>query len=205
MPPYCASSRSLENPPPQTNPFRRSQSISDIIVYVRRVFTLLINLNHREFLLLVSSVTETDNRELVVSLMVAYIFKAMTNLANDIRLKAFEFLDLVLEFYPPSLPLYAEKNDAGQRVLHAFEDDMPARSTGLPFIIKKLKDLLVLLQNLMGRLLHEICVMVPSSGFLEKFKSSLCCLYYFSHLDSHFLKTISRCCLCPNLDPHVLF
>ncbi|KAI9076416.1 hypothetical protein K1719_041651 [Acacia pycnantha] len=53
---------------------------------------------------------EEDNRELVVSLMVAYIFKAMTNLANDIRLKAFEFLDLVLEFYPPSLPLYAEKD-----------------------------------------------------------------------------------------------
>ncbi|XP_028777518.1 uncharacterized protein LOC114734142 [Neltuma alba] len=138
---------------------------------------------------------EEDNPELVVSLLMAYIFKAMTHLAIDIRLKAFEFLDLVLEFYPPSLPLYAEKifqnyddilrknqcylqekgklkvalvglvrclsllpwnkgetdlhdkNDAGQRVLHAFEDDMPARSTGFPLIIKKLKDLVPVLLN----------------------------------------------------------
>ncbi|KAK4281718.1 hypothetical protein QN277_013179 [Acacia crassicarpa] len=34
----------------------------------------------------------------------------MTHSANNIRLKAFEFLDLVLEFYPPSLPSYAEKD-----------------------------------------------------------------------------------------------
>ncbi|KAK4275424.1 hypothetical protein QN277_018510 [Acacia crassicarpa] len=138
---------------------------------------------------------EEDNQELVVSLLMAYGFKAMTYLSFDIRLKAFEFLDLVLEFYPPSLPLYAEKifqnyadilrnnqcyfqdkgklkvvlvglvrclsllpwnkretdlhdkNDTGQRVLHAFEDDMPARSTGFPLIIKKLKDLVPILLN----------------------------------------------------------
>ncbi|KAI9115572.1 hypothetical protein K1719_013241 [Acacia pycnantha] len=138
---------------------------------------------------------EEDNQELVVSLLMAYTFKAMTYLSIDIRLKAFEFLDLVLEFYPPSLPLYAEKifqnyddilrnnqcyfqdkgklkvvlvglvrclsllpwnkretdlhdkNDAEQRVLHAFEDDMPTRSTEFPLIIKKLKDLLPILLN----------------------------------------------------------
>lgn len=50
-----------------------------------------------------------DNQELLVSLIMAYIFNAMTHLAIDVRLMAFKFLDLVVENYPPSFFLYAEK------------------------------------------------------------------------------------------------
>ncbi|XP_027928988.1 uncharacterized protein LOC114185458 isoform X2 [Vigna unguiculata] len=39
-----------------------------------------------------------------------YIFNAMTHLSADVRMMAFDFFDLMLEFYPPSFtPLYAEK------------------------------------------------------------------------------------------------
>lgn len=41
--------------------------------------------------------------------MMTYIFNAMTNLAIDIRLMAFKFFDLVVQFYPPCFSLYAEK------------------------------------------------------------------------------------------------
>lgn len=41
--------------------------------------------------------------------MMAYIFNAMTNLAIDVRLMAFKFSDLVVQYYPPSFFLYAEK------------------------------------------------------------------------------------------------
>jgi pre-rRNA-processing protein IPI1 len=41
--------------------------------------------------------------------MMAYIFNAMTHLAVDIRIMAFDFLDLTLEFYPLSFSSYAEK------------------------------------------------------------------------------------------------
>ncbi|MED6111713.1 hypothetical protein PIB30_054890, partial [Stylosanthes scabra] len=50
-----------------------------------------------------------DNQELIISLLMAYIFNAMTHLAFDIRIMAFDFLDLVLQFYPPSFSNYAEK------------------------------------------------------------------------------------------------
>ncbi|XP_022638135.1 uncharacterized protein LOC106763108 isoform X4 [Vigna radiata var. radiata] len=51
-----------------------------------------------------------DNQELVVSLLMPYIFNAMTHFSVDVRMMAFDFLDLILEFYPPSFsPLYAEK------------------------------------------------------------------------------------------------
>ncbi|KAL2576601.1 hypothetical protein AAZV13_16G085400 [Glycine max] len=51
-----------------------------------------------------------DNQELIVSLLVPYIFNAMTHLVVDVRMMAFDFLDLILEFYPPSFsPSYAEK------------------------------------------------------------------------------------------------
>ncbi|XP_012574851.1 uncharacterized protein [Cicer arietinum] len=134
-----------------------------------------------------------DNQELITSLMMAYIFNAMTHLAVGIRIMAFDFLDLVLEFYPSSFSSYAEKifqnyveilrenqyylqdkeklkdtivglvhclsllpwnkleadlqnkDDIGQRLLHAFEDDTSMSSNGFSHIIMKLKDLVPIL------------------------------------------------------------
>ncbi|KAJ7974885.1 testis-expressed sequence 10 protein [Quillaja saponaria] len=57
-----------------------------------------------------------DNQVLVMSLLMSYIFNAMTHLAIDVRLMAFKFFDLVLEFYPPSFLLHAEK------ILQNYED-----------------------------------------------------------------------------------
>ncbi|ESR43310.1 hypothetical protein CICLE_v10011038mg [Citrus x clementina] len=136
-----------------------------------------------------------DNQGPFVSLMVAYIFNAMTHLAVDVRLMAFKFFDLVVQYYPPSFSLYADKvlqnyedilrknqfyledkaklrsalaglvrclsllpcnkrkvdsseeNMAGQKILHAFELDMPAESSGFSSITKKLKDLVPVLVN----------------------------------------------------------
>ncbi|XP_054819603.1 uncharacterized protein LOC129318695 isoform X2 [Prosopis cineraria] len=178
------------------------------------------------FKLVILAGCEEDNQELVVSLLMTSIFQAMTHLAIDIRLKAFEFLDLVLEFYPPSLPLYAEKifqiyddilrknqcylqergklkvalvglvrclsllpwqkqetnlhdkNDAGQRVLHAFEDDMPARSTGFPLIIKKLKDLLPVLLNTFQEFIPQALASPKLDGM-----SSACMLSILNCID----------------------
>ncbi|PIM98635.1 hypothetical protein CDL12_28882 [Handroanthus impetiginosus] len=48
--------------------------------------------------------------------MMAYIFNAMTHLAIDVRLMAFKFFDLVVQFYPSSLSFYAEK------ILQNFKD-----------------------------------------------------------------------------------
>ncbi|KAL7096477.1 hypothetical protein ACP275_10G081900 [Erythranthe tilingii] len=59
-----------------------------------------------------------DNQGPLVSLMMAYIFDAMTNLALDVRLMAFKILDLVVQFYPSSFALYAEK------ILPKYEDIM---------------------------------------------------------------------------------
>ncbi|KAG4938837.1 hypothetical protein JHK84_045028 [Glycine max] len=54
---------------------------------------------------------KVDNQELIVSLLMPYIFNAMTHLVVDVRMMAFDFLDLILEFYPPSFsPSYAEKD-----------------------------------------------------------------------------------------------
>ncbi|KAL2901024.1 Testis-expressed protein 10-like protein, partial [Bienertia sinuspersici] len=44
-----------------------------------------------------------------ISLIMAYIFKAMTHLAIDVRFMAFKFFDLVVQNYPPSFSTYAEK------------------------------------------------------------------------------------------------
>ncbi|KAK7294692.1 hypothetical protein RJT34_17585 [Clitoria ternatea] len=137
-----------------------------------------------------------DNQELIISLLMAYIFNAMTHLAVDVRIMAFDFLDLVLEFYPPSFSPYAEKifenyedilrknqyylqdkgklkdvlaglvrclsllpwnkgetdlhnkDDTGQKVLHAFEEaDMSMSLNGFSHIIKNLKDLVPVLVN----------------------------------------------------------
>lgn len=52
--------------------------------------------------------------------MMAYIFNAMTHLAVDIRIMAFDFLDLVLEFYPPSFSSHAEKVVLFVHIVNAF-------------------------------------------------------------------------------------
>ncbi|GAV57315.1 Ipi1_N domain-containing protein [Cephalotus follicularis] len=57
-----------------------------------------------------------DNRGPFVSLMMTYIFNAMTHLAIDVRLMAFNFFDLVMQFYPSCFSLYTEK------ILQNYED-----------------------------------------------------------------------------------
>ncbi|KAG7556642.1 Armadillo-type fold [Arabidopsis suecica] len=50
-----------------------------------------------------------DNKGLVVSRLMPYIFTSMTNSSIEVRLMAFKFFHLVLEYYPPTFSLYAEK------------------------------------------------------------------------------------------------
>ncbi|TYG54114.1 hypothetical protein ES288_D09G163000v1 [Gossypium darwinii] len=133
-----------------------------------------------------------DNQGLLISLLMTYIFNAMTNLAIDIRMMAFKFFDLVVQYYPPCFSLYAEKilqsyedilrknqyyledkgklrttlsglvrclsllpskkpesekGISGDRMIHAFEPDAPTANTGISTIIKKLKDLVLVLIN----------------------------------------------------------
>lgn len=45
----------------------------------------------------------------MVSLLMPYIFSAMADSAIDIRLMAFKFFHLVVQYYPPTFSLYAEK------------------------------------------------------------------------------------------------
>ncbi|KAE8098634.1 hypothetical protein FH972_016679 [Carpinus fangiana] len=64
---------------------------------------------YRLFKSVIFPTCKEDNQELFISLIMAYIFNAMTHLAIDVRLMAFKFLDLVVENHPPSFFLYAEK------------------------------------------------------------------------------------------------
>ncbi|XP_024016946.1 uncharacterized protein LOC21387601 isoform X3 [Morus notabilis] len=57
-----------------------------------------------------------DNQGVFISLLTAYIFSAMTHLAIEVRLMAFKFFDLVVQYYPNSFFLYAEK------ILQNYED-----------------------------------------------------------------------------------
>ncbi|KAG8376816.1 hypothetical protein BUALT_Bualt09G0103200 [Buddleja alternifolia] len=57
-----------------------------------------------------------DNQGPLVSLMMAYTFHAMTHLAIEVRLMAFKFFDLIVQFFPSSFSLYAEK------ILQKYED-----------------------------------------------------------------------------------
>uniref|UniRef100_A0A7C9EBQ9 Uncharacterized protein n=1 Tax=Opuntia streptacantha TaxID=393608 RepID=A0A7C9EBQ9_OPUST len=50
-----------------------------------------------------------DNQGALISLVMAYIFNAMTHLSIDVRLMAFKFFDLVVQNYPPAFFSYAEK------------------------------------------------------------------------------------------------
>ncbi|KAK6145745.1 hypothetical protein DH2020_022565 [Rehmannia glutinosa] len=86
-----------------------------------------------------------DNQGPLVSLMMAYIFNAMTHLAIDVRLMAFKFFDLVVQFYPSAFSLYAEKDIPAHDILHAFEPEVAREPIGLTDIIKPLKDLLPIL------------------------------------------------------------
>nr|GEX73374.1 testis-expressed sequence 10 protein-like [Tanacetum cinerariifolium] len=50
-----------------------------------------------------------ENQGTFISLMMAYVFNAMTHLSIDVRLMAFKFFDLVVRHYPASFSMYAEK------------------------------------------------------------------------------------------------
>nr|GEV77408.1 hypothetical protein [Tanacetum cinerariifolium] len=50
-----------------------------------------------------------ENQGTFISLMMAYVFNAMTHLSIDVRLMAFKFFDLVVQHYPVSFSMYAEK------------------------------------------------------------------------------------------------
>nr|GEZ24577.1 armadillo-like helical [Tanacetum cinerariifolium] len=50
-----------------------------------------------------------ENQGTFISLMMAYVFNAMTHLPIDVRLMAFKFFDLVVQHYPVSFSMYAEK------------------------------------------------------------------------------------------------
>ncbi|KAL9811648.1 putative testis-expressed protein 10/pre-rRNA-processing protein Ipi1 [Arabidopsis thaliana] len=52
---------------------------------------------------------EDINKGLMVSSLMPYIFTAMTKSSIEVRLMAFKFFRLVLEFYSPTFSLYAEK------------------------------------------------------------------------------------------------
>lgn len=50
-----------------------------------------------------------DNQRIMVLLLMPFIFLAMADSLIDVRLMAFEFMHLVVEYYPPTFSLYAEK------------------------------------------------------------------------------------------------
>lgn len=50
-----------------------------------------------------------DNQRIMVLLLRPSIFLAMADSLIDVRLMAFDFLHLVVEYYPPTFFLYAEK------------------------------------------------------------------------------------------------
>ncbi|KAF2289624.1 hypothetical protein GH714_037565 [Hevea brasiliensis] len=70
-----------------------------------------------------SALLVQDNQRPFISLMMAYIFNAMTHLAIEVRLMAFKFFDLIVQHYPAVFPLYAEKVVLGQDLLHAYEPE----------------------------------------------------------------------------------
>ncbi|PQM43328.1 uncharacterized protein Pyn_03782 [Prunus yedoensis var. nudiflora] len=67
-----------------------------------------------------------------------------------------------------------EKNDAGQRILHAFEPDLPAKSAGCSDIIPKLKDLVPVLVNCFQDFIPE----VQTGSLLDKQSFDCSCPYF---------------------------
>ncbi|KAK4371770.1 hypothetical protein RND71_007154 [Anisodus tanguticus] len=57
-----------------------------------------------------------DSKGPINSLMMTYIFNAMTHMAIEVRLMAFKFFDLLIQYFPSSFLLYAEK------ILQNYED-----------------------------------------------------------------------------------
>ncbi|XP_049371203.1 uncharacterized protein LOC125836149 isoform X1 [Solanum verrucosum] len=57
-----------------------------------------------------------DNKGPINSLMMTYIFNAMTHMAIEVRLMAFKFFDLLIQYFPSCFLLYAEK------ILQNYED-----------------------------------------------------------------------------------
>ncbi|XP_030525125.1 uncharacterized protein LOC115737229 isoform X2 [Rhodamnia argentea] len=178
------------------------------------------------------------NQRPFVSLMMAYIFNAMTHLAVDVRLMAFRFLGLVVLHYPPTFLLYAEKilqsyedilckhqlfaqdrsklktalaglmcclsllpcNDqeddasekktAGKRLLHGFEQDAYASSSGYTLVLQKLKDLVPVLINCLREILSVVHTM-PSLEF-QSFDCMLCILQSIDRAVKFFISRIDK-------------
>ncbi|CAL9106528.1 unnamed protein product [Musa acuminata var. zebrina] len=87
----------------------------------------------------------------IISLLMAYIFNAMSHLAVDVRLMAFKFFELVVLNYPSSFMLYAEK------VLDNYVDIL---RNNLIYLVDKSK-----LKNVLGGLAH--CLSLLSNKSLE--------------------------------------
>ncbi|KAI6677920.1 hypothetical protein NL676_038716 [Syzygium grande] len=182
--------------------------------------------------------TLQGNQGPFVSLMMAYIFNAMTHLAVDVRLMAFRFLGLVVLHYPPTFLLYAEKilqnyedilckhqlfaqdrsklktalaglmcclsllpcNDqeddssekktAGKRLLHGFEQDVNASSSGYALVLEKLKDLVPVLINCLREILSVVNSM-PSLEF-QSFDCMLCILQSIDLAVKYFISRIGK-------------
>lgn len=64
---------------------------------------------HQLFKSVVLPGCKDDNQGPVISLLMAYIFNAMTHLAIDVRMMAFKFLDLIVQNFPSSFSIYGEK------------------------------------------------------------------------------------------------
>ncbi|CAN1234391.1 Testis-expressed protein 10 [Linum perenne] len=52
---------------------------------------------------------QEDSQGPLISMVMAYIFNAMTHLAIDVRLMAFKFFNLIVEYHPDAFVLHAEK------------------------------------------------------------------------------------------------
>ncbi|XP_062081297.1 uncharacterized protein LOC133786092 isoform X2 [Humulus lupulus] len=85
-----------------------------------------------------------------VSLLMTYIFHAMTNFAVEVRLTAFRFLELVLQHYPDSLFLYAEK------IFQNYEDILRMNK----FYFQEKGKLKIILSGL----LHCLSLLPPNKG-----------------------------------------
>ncbi|XP_057491226.1 uncharacterized protein LOC130776972 isoform X2 [Actinidia eriantha] len=91
-----------------------------------------------------------DTQGPFISLMMAYIFNAMTHLAIDVRLMAFNFFDLVLQHYPSCFSLYAEK------IFQNYEDILRKNQF---YLQDKGK-----LKNALGGLVHCLLLLPSNKG-----------------------------------------
>ncbi|KAI4324720.1 hypothetical protein MLD38_030180 [Melastoma candidum] len=87
------------------------ERISDDDTVVREVL-------YRLFKSVIFPACKEDNQGPLVSLLMAYVFNAMTHLRFDLRLTAFKFFDLIIQFYPATFLLHAEQ------ILQRYEDTL---------------------------------------------------------------------------------